>query len=903
MPFSPGTRLGPYSILSPLGAGGFGDVYKARDTRLDRTVAIKILRADVATNPQRQERFRREARAISSLTHPHICTLHDVGQQDGVDFLVMEYLGGETLAHRLLRGALSIEEVLRIAIQLADALNEAHRAGLTHRDLKPANVMLTASGAKVLDFGLAKWRDTDSDAGFSAVVTAHATVTQVGALVGTVQYMAPEQLEGKDADARTDIFALGAVMYEMTTAKKAFTGDSQAGLIAAILDATPPAISTLQPLTPPALDHVVTTCLAKDPDQRWQTAGDLKRNLKWISDIGLHVGRAVPTPVRPKRSQHLAAIALGLLVGATTAGIVASRVPRPSVSTPRPIVYSVVPFPPGKSVQEIGVPIVMAISPDGMRLVFSAGNGGQSQLYVRGLDQRTATPIPGTENASDPFFSPDGQWVGFETNVSDTHSVLKKVPLGSGAAPTTVCDLTGPVYGASWGPDNMIVFNAGNAAGLSRVSAAGGTPEVLTIPDRGRREKTHRWPDILPDGKTVIFTVGTADIASYDEARIEVLSLETGTRRTLIDRGTFARYVPTGHLTYARAGALFAVPFDPGRSVTAGTPVQILDDVATEPEIGGAHVAFSKAGSLVYVAGQPRRFFSNEGTLMWVNRQGEARRVTDRSYPFFSPRLSPDGHRLAVGVGRSNDEIWIDTFERDAMSRLVFGWNNGSPVWTADGTRLVFASERTGVFNIFWQPADGSGPAERVLTSAHNQWPYSCSPDGKMLAFVDSDPVTREDIWTVPLEGDRKPRPFLREPFSETRPSFSPDGRWLAYESDESGRSEIYVRPYPGPGGKWQISNDGGSSPVWARNGNELFYSNADGKLRVVKVTLGASFTATKPQPLDQIVASDARWSNYDVSPDGERFVVVSEVPEAPKTQINLVLNWFTELQQRVPTR
>ena len=717
MALAPGTRLGPYEILAPLGAGGMGEVYCAKDTRLNRTVAIKVLPAHSVDNPEQRLRLEREARAIATLTHPHICTLYDVGHQDGIDYLVMEYLDGETLATRLAKGPLPLEHVLSYAIEIADALEKAHRAGIVHRDLKPGNVMLTKAGTKLLDFGLAKTMRTRApgfgDGSMQGPVvtdlpTSPASLTAKGMILGTLQYMAPEQLEGKDTDARTDTFALGSLIYEMTTGKKAFTGASQASLIAAILDSTPPAISTLHPMTPPALDHVVKICLAKDPDERWQSAGDVRRELTWILEVGSQAGLGVPSGTRRTTRDRVAGMAVGLLVGAAALGALVWSLPRSNPSTPRPIIHAVILLPPPQSIRVVGVSVI-AISPAGTHVLYATPGSGDERLHVRALDQPTATPIPGTEGATTPFFSPDGQWVGFE--VANT---LKKVSL-SGGQPTTICKLIAGSgsHGASWGADDTIVFNTG--PGLSRVSAVGGTPQILTIPDRARREKTHRYPEVLPGGKAVIFMAANADITSFDDARIEVLSLETGARRVLIEGAMYARYAPTGHLVYARAGALFAVPFDLARLEVTGTAVHLLDGVATAPEGGAAQFVFSQGGSLVYVPGGSTQV---DHTLLWVDRQGKAQPISGRRHPFWDLALSPDGRRLAVAVSRANDEIWMYDLERDAFSRLAFGWNNEGPVvWTPDGARIAFGSDRTGVLNLYL----ATGGWERAGRTAHHE--------------------------------------------------------------------------------------------------------------------------------------------------------------------------------------
>ena len=538
MALNPGTKLGPYEILTPLGAGGMGEVYKAKDTRLDRTVAIKVLPSHVASHPEVRQRFEREDRAVSSLNHPNICTLHDIGSEDGIDFMVMEHIEGDTLADRLKKGALPLDQALQYGIEIADALDKAHRQGVVHRDLKPGNIMLTKSGAKLLDFGLAKMSVAKTDAaGLSALPTEAQPLTKEGSILGTFQYMAPEQLEGKEADARTDIFAFGSVLYEMVTGRRAFEGKSQASLIAAILEHEPPVMSTLQTMTPPLLDHVVRTCLAKDPDERWQSAGDVERELNWIAEVGSESGVSTPVGARP-RSRDLA-WGLSLLLAVVVTGVAVWQVTRPA-ETPRPVVRSSLPLPSGVGLTGTGRPAV-ALSSDGPRLVYSANQ----QLYLRAMDQTEATPIRGTENARGPFFSPDGEWVGFSAERQ-----LKKVAI-SGGASVRLCDAGGfgGVLGARWGADDTIVFGE-RGAGIMQVSADGGAPEVLIPLDT--TEEVGHGPQVLPGEKAVLFTLG--DGSGWDDAQIVVHSLETGERKVLIESGKDARYVPTGHLVYVLDG-------------------------------------------------------------------------------------------------------------------------------------------------------------------------------------------------------------------------------------------------------------------------------------------------------------------------------------------------------------
>jgi hypothetical protein len=888
-----GRRLGPYEILSTIGAGGMGEVYKACDTRLDRIVAIKVLPAHLAGRAELRERFDREAKAIASLNHPHICTLYDTGHQDEIDYLVMEYLEGETLAQRLQKGALPLEQVLQYAIEISDALDKAHRKGVTHRDLKPGNIMLTKSGTKLLDFGLAKLKQeaAPSNVPLSDLPTAKNPLTAQGTILGTLQYMAPEQLEGKEVDTRTDIFSFGAVVYEMATRKKAFEGSTQASVISAIMSCQPPPMSSLQPMTPPVLDRVVKRCLAKDPDERCQSANDLTNELKWISEGGSGVSAPTST-VKGVRTFGRRELILGSTASLLGAAVTGFAVWRLKPSPPQLVTRTVINLPPGQQLAGLDSGPAVALSPDGIHLVYVAREGGTQRLYLRAMDVQEARPIPGTESAVIPFFSPDGQWVGFFAG-----GKLQKVSASGGAA--IVLGDAGFPYGASWGGQGMIAFAPALVSVLQQVPDAGGTPLPLTRYEKG--ESSHRWPDFLPGGKAVLFAVGPTAI-NFTNAHVAVELVGKGEPRNLIQGGTQPRYASSGHLVYAQGGSLMAVPFDPRRLTAAGTAIPVVEGVLQSPASGAAQYTISATGTLVYISGGVQ---SAQSKLVWVSRNGVEQPLAApmRAYQF--PQLSRDGRRLAVGITEQEGQIWLFDLARETLTRFTFeGNSNSNPTWTPDGKRIAFQSNKEGAPNLFWQLADGSGGLERLSTSELNQVPTSWSPDGQHLAFFEVDPTSQRDIWVLRL-GDHKAQPFLKTPFDESVPRFSPDGRWLAYISNESGRFEIYVQPYPGPGGKWQISTEGGTEPVWNSNGRELFYRGGD-KMMAVEITTQPSFVAGTPRMLfaGQYQPTPATTPNYDVSPDGQRFLMLkpSESTGVAPTQINVVLNWFEELKQKVPT-
>ncbi len=887
MALAPGTKLGPYEILAPLGAGGMGEVYHARDTRLDRAVAIKVLPASLSSDPSLRQRLEREARAISKLSHPNICTLHDIGHKDGIDFLVMEYVEGETLEQRLVRGPLAAEQTIRYAAQIADALSKAHKQGIVHRDLKPGNVMLTKSGAKMLDFGLAKQAGPAPMAAALNEITVENRLTSDGQIVGTFQYMAPEQLEGKETDARTDIFAFGELVYEMATGKAPFQGKSRASLIAAILTADPPPITQLQPMSPPALDRLVKKCLAKDPEDRWQSASDLASELQWLAQSGSQAGAvATSSPsLKPLFRKHWLVWSFALVLAVAVA-LLSWRTFTESGS-PAPVIHLTADLSPQVSLA-FG-PVVwplFVLSPDGSTLVFVGSENGTTRLYARRLDQWDAVPIRGTEGAERPFFSPDGQWLAFSAG-----GMVKKVPSAGGPP----IDIVAAGWGAgSWNAEDEIVYTRAYNEGLWIVSASGGSPKMLTAPDRSKGELGHWWPQILPDNDTVLFTVFSTPI---ERSRLVAMSLKTGKQKTILEGGVFGRYLTSGHVVFARGETVLAAPFDLRRLEVTGGAVAVLEGVAFFPQNALSQFAVSGNGSLAFL---PSSVAFSEQKLVAVDRSGKIQTIREKLHVHFALRLSPDGRHIAMGLRESGlaPDLWILDLTRGSLSPLTHGpASNFDPVWTPDGKRLLYVSERP-VFEIFSKAADGSGDEEPLLSTPNDKYPNSVSPDGKTLLLTTTISHANGDLWTVPLQSPKQAKPFLATEFDESRGAFSPDGRWVAYQSSESARNEVCVRSFPTGGNRFQVSTDGGSEPVWAKNGKELFYRSGK-KLMSVPVQLGADFVPGPPKVLfEGDFASGDETSAYDVSPDGQRFYFIQEDKKSgQQAKINIILNWSEEVK------
>jgi serine/threonine-protein kinase len=878
-----GRRLGHYEIVEKLGEGGMGAVYRARDTTLGRDVALKLLPEFLTFDREKIARLDREARLLASLSHPNVATLFGLEDADGVKYLVMELVPGETLAERISRGPVGVEECLGIFHQIAEGLEAAHEKGIIHRDLKPANVIVGPEGrVKVLDFGLAKSMAEErppSDLSKSPTLTREGT--ELGVILGTAAYMSPEQARGKTLDRRTDIWSFGCVFYEALTGRMAFSGETVPDILAAILEREPD-WNVLPARTPVAIGNLLRRCLQKDAHRRLRDIGDAR--------IEIEEARREPSAPKPSRKIPLAPFVLALtVVSAIAIWALVRRAEAPKGEVSRFSIH----VPSEQALTWVNDPSV-AISPDGRSLVYAGGAGNEQRLYLRSVDQLESRPIPGTERAFTAFFSPDGEWVGF-FSAERQRVVLRKLRLDSGL-PSIICAAPA-AWGASWGPDDTILLAADDSAGLSRMSASGGTLSPASTLDPTQRETSHRWPEFLPGGKTALFTIltpaGPRPAGLVFSHRIGLLSLETGKHRVILENGYFARYVPTGHLVFLREGTLLAVPFDLERLELTGDPVPLIETVWTNPGAGTAHFTFSRDGTLAYVP-----FGSTESNLVWVDRAGVVQPIAEIRRAYRGPRLSPDGERLAVMI---EGQIWFYEFARNVLVRATIGSSRDTtPLWTPDGGRFAF--RRSDPSGIFWQPADGSGEAERLITSEKWQYPTSWSPDGKVLVYTEfpQDDLNLGDIGLLAVDGESRPRPFLNTPLNEAGGVVSPDGHYLAYYSNESGRYEVYVRPFPASGGKWQISSDGGVQPVWARSGREIFYRNED-RMMAVPVETEPAFRPGKPALLftGEFLEPEATpHARYDVAP-GDRFVMIQQ---EPRTQIHVVLNWHQELKERVPS-
>jgi Tol biopolymer transport system component len=848
-------------------------------------VAVKVLPPGATADPQRRERFEREARAVSSLSHPHICTLFDVGHDDGIDYLVMEHLEGETLAQRLARGPLPPAEIMERAVEIAEALDTAHRHGVIHRDLKPANVMLTKTGAKLLDFGLARsTAPAAAPSGLSALPTTQRSLTGEGSIVGTLQYMSPEQLEGAEADARSDIFAFGALLYEMATGRRAFDGRSQASLIASIMEHQPQPLSTLQPMVPRGLDRIVRRCLEKRPGERWQCAGDLARELRWMGRSETDEEPAQASPGAHARSGRMALAVAGALLAATaaTAGIMAWM--RPSPAAPPVVKLSLLPE------DKTSLGRMMALSPDGRSLAFEASREGKTGIWLRSFDTLHARLLPGTEGGGVPFWSPDGRWLGFYANQK-----LRKLEVATGSVQALCEALDG--RGGAWAPDGTIVFAPYYTGPLMKIPASGGTPSpVTTLEGADAGVNSHRWPIMMPDGRHFLFL---ARGRRPEEEWIHAGSLDGGPSRRVVQASS-SMGIAEGRLLYVRDGTLMAQRFDASAMTVEGQPSLLAENVQTFGEMGPTrYAAFSASGPMLAF----REGVNLTNQLVWHDRRGA--RLSDATPPgrYAEPALSPDGRVLLVARSdgpSDNDELWMMETARGVLTRLTFDMGV-TPTFTPDGRKVAYTSSRNGRMDLYLRDL-ASGRDEVLLASDASKWPDDFSPDGAWLLYEESDPNSSSDIWLLPMQGDRTPRPYLRTPFQELHARVSPDGQWAVYASDETGQREIYVQRFPEAGGKVKISTQGGGQPSWRADGREIYYMTSDGTLMAVPVTPGERLEAGLPAPMFRV--NSVQWAltdvrnDYVVSPDGQRVLALVIQGEEVAT-LTVVSNWASGLMLR----
>jgi len=916
-----GERLGSYQVIALLGAGGMGEVYRASDSKLGRVVALKVLPSGFATNDQRMARFQREAQILAALNHPNIATIHGLEDSGATHALVMELVEGPALADRIAEGPMPLEDALNIAAQIAEALEYAHERGIIHRDLKPANVKITPDGkVKVLDFGLAKaLEDAPESVNISTSPTLTVAATRAGIILGTAAYMPPEQAIGKSVDRRGDVWSFGVVLFEMLTGKQLYTGETASEVMAAVIMKEPD-LDSLPSTTPAPIRQIIRRCLTRDPRQRLRDIGEARIAINEYLDnpaagdaqnlsSSATISASQQSPGRRALPWAIAVLAIAI------AAVVAWGPWHATAEPVQPARLSVeIGAQASLNAAELGPSVV--ISSDGNKFAFIALSESDHKvyLYIRRREQLAATQISGTEGARDPFFSPDAEWVAFFAA-----GKLKKVTVAGGAV-VTLCDAPSN-RGGTWGADHTIIFEGSNREGLSRVSDAGGAPELITKLDSSSGEITHRWPQALPGGKAVLFAAHNSS-TNFGDGVIKVVVLKTGECKTLFKSGMFPRYVPSGHIIFANNGSLFSIPFDLAKLQTSGSPTPFVEQVSMASATGSADFDVSNTGDLVYMAGK------NTGgiiTIDLMDKDGKFQQLHIPPGDYFDPRVSPDGKKVALVVqDRNSSDIWVYDIQRDTFSRITFGpTSNTHPVWTRDGSRIIFSSiQGSSSFNVFWVKSDGTGAPERLTESTAQQLVCSISPDGKFIAIdqLDAASTTGRDIWTLSLEGSSKPgwkppqpQVFLKTPLREGAPAFSPDGRWIAYLSDETSTVEVFVRPFPGPGGKWQISNGGGVDPIWSKDGKQLFYRTSQPPYKMMvanyRVANGA-FQNDKPQewsPGTMESRGPTTWS-ADLMPDGKHFVILNgaEVGGSSSAKYDkfvLIVNAFDELRRKAATQ
>ncbi|MFI5251683.1 MAG: protein kinase [Bacteroidota bacterium] len=890
-----GQTIFHYKILEKLGEGGMGIVYKAHDIKLDRFVALKFLPQHLAASQQDKSRFAQEAKAAAALNHPNVCSIIDIQEYDGPSsagapagkqmFIVMEFVDGVTLREK--KQSISFKQAIDIGVQIADGLAAAHEKGIVHRDIKPENIMIRKDGiAQIMDFGLAKLRGNIT------------RLTKEGSTIGTAGYMSPEQVQGQDTDHRSDIFSFGILLYELFTGELPFKGIHETALMYEIVNVEPAPMSSVKPEIDPSLDAIVLECLEKDPNERTQSVKQVSVDLKHFKretsrerltrtiktkplqkDTGIGNTDRSESVQTPRRNWIWHGIYGSLLL------VLLIYVWKPwnkdPAALPPPMHFNV-DVPPRAPL--IGGSDDITISPDGKKIVYAGSNPSNPQLFLRKIDQLDVQGIPNTEGADEPVFSPDGQWIAYVQS-----DKIKKVSI-LGGAPEMLCGTQGLPRGLWWAEDNNIYFGHISRA-LFKVPSAGGTPTRITTLDSANGEISHRYPQLLPDGKTILFTIKPNNISSFSDAMIAVQRLGTNEKKILIHGGTYGRFLPSGYLVYVRENTIFAARFDPDRLEIQGSPQPITQGGWLNEGSGSAGISVSTAGNLIYV---PEGLIDLKNTaLVWMDRQGKSYPLLDSLGSYGGVTVSPDNQKIALNLQAANDDIWIYQIARGTLTRLTFGGgNNNFPIWTPDNKYVVYNAEKGKSPNIYRKPWDGSGEEERLTTSDEAQFPSSISPDGKLLAFIQNS-----DIWILPLEGDRKPWRFIQSQATEATPMFSPDGRWMAYASNESGKFEVYVVPFPKHEGKWQISNGGGNGPIWSRNGKELLYGSGT-SMMAAEITPGQSFDFSVPKKILELTSSNA--VAYDVTSDGNRFIVgLARRGIFTINHFNIILNWTTELKEK----
>ena len=894
MTVAQGTRLGPYEVIAPLGAGGMGEVYRARDTRLGRDVAVKVLPSTFSADTDRLHRFQQEACAAGALNHPNILIVHDIGAHDGSPYVVSELLEGETLRKRIAGTPLAQRRAIEYALQIANGLAAAHEKGIVHRDLKPDNIFITNDGrVKILDFGLAKLTQLDGNQAQTEIPTRRVD-TDPGVVMGTVGYISPEQLKGRVVDQRSDIFSFGAILYEMLSGRRAFHGESAAETMSAILKEDPPDLSDTSKTVSPALERLVNHCLEKNPEARFHSARDLAFALEAISGSSESVPSETPVlPLRPARlkwREHLPWLIAGLsLIGLLAAlpFVIAywHRAP-----TEESFVRLSVLLP--DKVKMHGTTPGLAISPDGRHIAFIGTQDGQILLWVRPLDSFSAQALTGTEGDGGspvpPFWDPDSRFIGFFAG-----GKLKKIDSSGGAA-QTLCDIPA-ARGATWNRDGLIVI--GTTSGpLYRVSAAGGEPTPVTALDQSNFETSHRWPYFLPDGRHFLFFVRSGRV---ENSGVYVGSLDSKETKRLLPSAIGAAYAPPGFLLFLRIDTLMAQPFDTDKLELTGEPFPVAEHVAYNPVLGRAAFSVSENGVLAFRTGS-----GQIDQPLWFDRGGQQIGSLGEAGIYFNLWLSPDERRAAVDRADPQtgaNDIWLFDLSRGIPSRFTTDpGSDSNPLWSPDGSRIVFTSSREGVLNLYQKVASGVGNEEVLLKSGEEKVPDDWSADGRFIVFETLNPKTKWDLWVLPMSGDRQPSPFLQTEFNERQAQLSPDGKWIAYTSDESGTRDVYVQTFPAPGGRWRVSTGGGTQPRWRRDGRELFYIAAGRKLMAADVKPGATFEAGVPKLLfdTRVLTSTDFRNHYVVSADGQRFLINSIIEERGAIPISIVKNWTTLLKR-----